>query len=68
MLEMNRSISLSLPNRLVDLIGKVGAKRQDPTRSDTVRVLLLQALAQLNYLPEDEKKALGVKNEHPRET
>jgi metal-responsive CopG/Arc/MetJ family transcriptional regulator len=57
---MNRSVSLSLPNGLVILIDEVGAKRHDPTRSDTVRILILEALAHLNYLPKDEMKALGV--------
>jgi len=57
---MNRCVSLSLPEHLVTLIDKLGAKRHDPTRSDTARVLILEALARLNYLPEDEKKALGV--------
>jgi hypothetical protein len=36
------------------------ADRQDPTLSDTIRVLLLQQLAENSYLEDREKKALGV--------
>mgnify|MGYP001063582467 CR=1 FL=1 len=60
---MNRTASFSLPESLLKLIDKVGDKRRDPTRSDTVRVLLLQALATMSYLPDSEKKALGIKTE-----
>lgn len=62
---MNRTLSLSLPPRLVELIEVVKVKRQDPTRSDTVRVLLLQALADMSFLPTDEKKALGIGKSQP---
>ena len=58
---MNRTASFSLPESLLRLIEKVRQKRRDPTRSDTVRVLLLQALATMSYLPDSEKKALGIK-------
>lgn len=60
--EMNRSTTLSLPDSLLRLIDEVRRKRRDPTRSDTVRVLILQALAAMSYLPSSEKKALGVEN------
>jgi len=49
-----------LPEDLVELLDKVKEDRKDPTRSDTVRFLLLKALADLSFLPEDTKKALGV--------
>lgn len=57
---MNRTISVSLPESLVKLIDETKEKRRDPTRSDTVRVLLLRALAELSLIPEESKKALGV--------
>ena len=39
---------------------EVKRDRQDPTLSDTIRVLLLQQLAENSYLEDREKKALGV--------
>lgn len=60
---MNKAATFSLPESLLTLIERVREKRRDPTRSDTVRVLLLQALAAMNYLPGPEKKALGIKAE-----
>jgi metal-responsive CopG/Arc/MetJ family transcriptional regulator len=64
MTDKNRGLSVSLPHELVDLIESVQSQRHDPTRSDTVRVLLYDALARMSYLSLAEKKALGVK---PRE-
>ena len=58
---MNISTTFSLPESLVELIDKVRSKRRDPTRSDTVRLLLLQALAAMSYMSNAEKKALGIK-------
>jgi metal-responsive CopG/Arc/MetJ family transcriptional regulator len=57
----NQSITISLPQSLVALVEKLQEVRRDPTRSDTVRVLLLQALAAMSYLPDSEKKALGIR-------
>ncbi len=57
---MNKTVTISLPQQLLKLIDEVQEMRQDPTRSDTVRVLLLQALASMSFLSESEKKALGV--------
>jgi metal-responsive CopG/Arc/MetJ family transcriptional regulator len=57
---MNRPVTFSLPQSLLKLVEEVRRKRRDPTRSDTVRVLLLQALAAMSYLPQSEKKALGI--------
>lgn len=59
---LNKATTLSLPVSVLRLIDMVRWKRRDPTRSDTVRVLLLQALAAMSYLPSAEKKALGVVN------
>jgi metal-responsive CopG/Arc/MetJ family transcriptional regulator len=59
---MNRSATFSFPESILELIEEIKRKRRDPTRSDTVRVLLLQALAVMNYIPTSEKKALGILN------
>jgi metal-responsive CopG/Arc/MetJ family transcriptional regulator len=48
-----------LPKDVVDIIDRVKEMRKDPTRSDTVRYLLLRALRELSFLPEETKKALG---------
>jgi len=50
-----------LPEDLVELLDKVKEFRRDPTRSDTVRFLILKALAEMSFLPDQTKKALGVK-------
>lgn len=60
---MNRSSTFSLPKSILRLIDDVKDKRRDPTRSDTVRVLLLHGLAALGYLSECQRKALGIKSE-----
>ena len=57
---MNRTVSISLPGNLLQLIDEIKEKRRDPTRSDTIRVLLLKALADMSFLSKDEKKALGI--------
>jgi metal-responsive CopG/Arc/MetJ family transcriptional regulator len=57
---LTKSATFSLPESVLQLIDEVRLKRRDPTRSDTVRVLLLQALAAMSYLPRSEKKALGI--------
>ena len=49
-----------LEKQLVPLIEKIRKDRHDATRSDTVRFLILRGMAALSYLPENEKKALGV--------
>jgi hypothetical protein len=45
----------------------VQRKRRDPTRSDTARILLLQALGSMSYLSASEKKALGIVERQPRD-
>lgn len=57
---MNKPVTLSLPESLLRLVERVRTARRDPTRSDTVRVLLLQALATMGYISTSEKKALGM--------
>jgi metal-responsive CopG/Arc/MetJ family transcriptional regulator len=49
-----------LPKDVVELVDKVKKSRRDPARSDTVRYLLLRALADMSYLSRKTKKALGV--------
>jgi metal-responsive CopG/Arc/MetJ family transcriptional regulator len=56
-----------LPDDLVEIIDKVKIGRKDPTRSDTVRFLLLVALAEMSFLAPETKKALGVKIPQRRE-
>ena len=51
-----------LPKDVVLLIDKVQEDRKDPTRTDTVRYLLLRSLAEMSFLPEETKKALGVES------
>ena len=60
---MNKAATFSLPESVLKLVERVRQERRDPTRSDTVRVLLLQALAAMSYLPQSQKKALGIKPE-----
>ena len=52
-----------LPEDLVSILDKVKNDRKDPTRSDTVRFLILRALAELSLLPLESKKALGIKED-----
>jgi metal-responsive CopG/Arc/MetJ family transcriptional regulator len=65
---LNKAATFSLPESVLRLVERVKQKRADPTRSDTVRVLLLQALAAMSYLPESQKKALGIKPEKSTQT
>lgn len=53
-----QTVSFSLPEFVVRMIGDVQKARHDPTRSDTVRVLLLKALGELGYLKAREMNAL----------
>jgi metal-responsive CopG/Arc/MetJ family transcriptional regulator len=58
-----RGSTLYLPDELIIILDRVRKDRRDPTRSDTIRFLILRALAELSYLPEMTKKGLGIKNE-----
>lgn len=53
-------VCISLQEDLVDLLDKVKEDRKDATRSDTIRVLLLEALGAKSYLSKNTKKALGI--------
>ena len=65
MTELNKSVTFSLPESIVKLLDDIKSKRRDPTRSDTVRILLLQALAAMSFIPASEKKALGIHEQSP---
>lgn len=65
---MNKSSTFSLPESVLQLVDDVKGKRRDPTRSDTVRILLLHGLAALGYLPNSQMKALGIKTEQEVQT
>lgn len=57
---MGKGTTIWLPEDVVDIVDRVKEDRKDPTRSDTVRYLLLRALAEMSLLPQETKKALGV--------
>jgi len=49
-----------LSEDLVPLVDKLKQRRQDTTRAATLRFLILRSLAELGYLPSNQKKALGL--------
>ncbi len=49
-----------LPKDLVLLIDGLRKARRDPTRSDTIRFLILRAMADMSFLSVESKKALGL--------
>jgi hypothetical protein len=51
--------SISLPAKVWSLLERVKRDRQDPTLSDTVRVLLLQRLTENGYLEGRKRSAVG---------
>ena len=57
--------SISLPVKVWGLLERVKTDRQDPTLSDTIRVLLLQQLAENSYVEDREKKARVDRPAHP---
>ena len=58
-------ISLCLDEGLIDLLDKVKDRRRDRSRSNTIRTLILLQLAELSFLTNEEKKALGVQEAKP---
>lgn len=64
MTKNKRTISIYLPEEVIEMLERVQSRRNDPTRSDTIRVLLLTKLAEMSYLSEDVKKALDVEGEN----
>jgi metal-responsive CopG/Arc/MetJ family transcriptional regulator len=59
----NRTISICLPEALLSLIEQMKVKRHDPTRSDTIRVLILHGLADFDLLPDEVRAALGIRRD-----
>jgi hypothetical protein len=49
-----------LSEDLVPIVDKLKQRRQDSTRAATLRFLILRSLAELGYLPSNQKKALGL--------
>jgi len=45
---------------ILELVDKVKEERRDSSRSNTIRQLLLLALANLSYLSPEQKKAVGI--------
>lgn len=56
----SKVVSVCLPEDLVQLIDDIKVKRRDPSRSNTIRLLLLEKLAEMSLLPDEDKKALGL--------
>jgi len=52
-------ISVCLDEGLIELLDKVKESRRDQSRSNTIRTLLLQQFAEMSFLTNEEKKALG---------
>ena len=53
-----------LSEDLVPLVDKLKQRRQDPTRAATLRFVILRSLAELGYLPSNQKRALGLEPPH----
>jgi hypothetical protein len=51
-----------LSEDLVPIVDKLKQRRQDSTRAATLRFLILRSLADLGYLPSNQKKALGMES------
>lgn len=60
----NVSVNATVPAALIEKIEQVRKARFDNKRADTIRFLILRALADLGFLSEAEKTALGL---HPVE-
>jgi len=52
--------SISLPSKLWRILERLRKDRMDPSLSATIKGLLLTRLAEMQYLNEEEKKALGL--------
>jgi len=52
--------SISLPSKLWRILERLQRDRMDPSLSATIKGLLLGKLAEMHYLNEEEKKALGL--------
>jgi hypothetical protein len=56
-----------LSEDLVPLVDKLKQRRQDSTRAATLRFLILRSLAELGYLPSNQKRALGLELPSPNQ-
>jgi len=52
--------SISLPSKLWHILERLQRDRMDPSLSATIKDLLLGKLAEMHYLKDEEKKALGI--------
>jgi metal-responsive CopG/Arc/MetJ family transcriptional regulator len=55
-----RVIPLCIDEKTLSLIEALKEKRKDHSRSNVIRTLILERLAELSILTEDEKKAFGL--------
>lgn len=58
-----KGTTIWLPADVVMIVDKLKEARRDPTRSDTVRFLIMKALADMSFLPPETKKALAISEE-----
>jgi hypothetical protein len=49
-----------VPKDLLELIDKCGKDRMDSSRANTIRFLLHRSFADIGYMSEDSKRALGL--------
>jgi len=52
--------SIGFPSKLWRILERLQRDRMDPSLSATIEDLLLGKLAEMHYLNEEEKKALGI--------
>jgi metal-responsive CopG/Arc/MetJ family transcriptional regulator len=55
-----RVIPLCIDEKTLSIIEALKQKRKDHSRSNVIRTLILERLAELSFLTEDEKKAFGL--------
>ncbi len=62
----NVSVNATVPAALIEKIEQVRKARFDNKRADTIRFLILRALADLGFLSDSEKTALGLHTVTPQ--
>jgi len=55
-----RVIPLCIDEKTLSIIETLKQKRKDHSRSNVIRTLILERLAELSFLTDDEKKAFGL--------
>ena len=55
-----RVIPLCIDEKTLALIDGLKQKRKDHSRSNVIRTLVLERLAELSFLSDEEKKAFGI--------